>query len=418
MRKARKLLAVSWELPPMYGPRATQVARTLGQLALLGWHSTVVCLDPRRGGPHWRDGVDAVFPGGIDTIRVPSPEEWTLVRVAWRVLPALRDRPDSKWVWIGRAARAAAQQAAKTSFDGLVTFGQPWSDHLVGLRVHRATKLPWVAHFSDPWVDSPYMRSSPAQLREARRMEEEVVREADGLVFVTRQMADLVMKKYPEAWRGKAGVVPHGFDGTSVSQRDHPRRATGPMRLVYTGRFYEGLRTPTSVLQALARLHARQSLVNVLNVTFVGPHVTWFALEAARLGISAFVHFRDRVPPAEAIAVADEADVLLVIDAPTEGPSPFLPSKLVEYLPLRKPILGVTPSAGATAELLQRLGCQAAAPGDVDAIEIALVCLLKQWHDGALSVSPAFDRIAEEFDIRRTTAQFAGLLTHVFDRAS
>ena len=57
----------------MYGPRATQVARTLGQLALLGWHSTVVCLDPRRGGPHWRDGADAVFPRGVETVRVPSP---------------------------------------------------------------------------------------------------------------------------------------------------------------------------------------------------------------------------------------------------------------------------------------------------------------------------------------------------------
>src|SRR5215467_1792399 len=109
MSETRRLLAVSWEFPPMYGPRATQVARTLSQLASLGWHSTVVCLDPRRGGPHWRDGVDAASLPGVETIRVSSPEEWALVRAAWRVLPALRDWPDSKWVWIGRAARAATQ---------------------------------------------------------------------------------------------------------------------------------------------------------------------------------------------------------------------------------------------------------------------------------------------------------------------
>ena len=407
---------MSWELPPMYGPRATQVSRTLGQLASMGWHSTVVCLDPRRGGPHWRDGVDAAFPQGVETVRVSSPEEWTLVRAAWRVLPALRDWPDSKWVWIRRAARAATEASAKTRFDGLVTFGQPWSDHLVGLRVHRAMKLPWVAHFSDPWVDSPYLRSLPAQRRAAQRMEEDVIREADGLVFVTRQMADLVMKKYPDAWRDKAGVVPHGFEPASVPKPGQSRRGSGPMRLVYTGRFYEDLRTPASMLQALARINAREPLADALDVTFVGPHVTSFASEAARLGVDALVHFRDRVPPAEAAAIANAADALLVIDAPADGPSPFLPSKLVEYLPLRKPILGITP-AGAAAELLERLVCRTAPPDDVDAIETAIVCLLRQWREGTLSVSPEFDRVASEFDIRHTTTQLAGLLTRAFDRA-
>src|SRR6266446_105869 len=113
-------------MPPMHGPRATQVARALGALSSLGWLSTVVCLDPRRGGPHWRDGLDIGAPDGVDLVRVPSPEEWTIVRAAWRVMPALRDRPDSKWVWIGRAAGAAEAAASRTKFDGLVTFAQPW----------------------------------------------------------------------------------------------------------------------------------------------------------------------------------------------------------------------------------------------------------------------------------------------------
>src|SRR3954469_16109033 len=102
----KSLLAISWEFPPMYGPRATQVARTLGALVPLGWQPTVVCLDPRRGGPNWRDGVDAAPPYGVHPVRVTSPEERTIVRALWRLMPSLRDRPDPKWVWIRRAARA------------------------------------------------------------------------------------------------------------------------------------------------------------------------------------------------------------------------------------------------------------------------------------------------------------------------
>jgi hypothetical protein len=402
-------------MPPMHGPRATQVARTLGALVPLGWHSTVVCLDPRRGGPHWLDGAEAATLDGVDVIRVPSPEEWPAVRAAWRLLPALRDRPDSTWVWIGRAAGAAEAAASTTKFDGLATFAQPWSDHLVGLRVHRATGLPWMAHFSDPWVDSLYMQSSRARRLAARRMEEDVVREAASVVFVSRQTADLVMKKYPDEWRSRVAVVAHGFEGSIAHESGSDGHRTGPLRLVYTGRFYDGLRTPVSLLRAIARANAHQPLDGALDVTFVGPHVTPFARDAAQLGIESLVHFRDRVSAMEALAIAENAHALLVIDAPTEGPSPFLPSKLIDYLPLRKPILGVTPPAGATADLLKRLGCPTAPPDDVEAIEAVVTDLVQRWREGTLAVSPQFDRVAGEFDIRRTATQLSGVLTRAFD---
>ena len=411
----RQLLAVSWEMPPMFGPRATQVARTLGALVPLGWQPTVVCMDPRRGGPHWPDGIGAQLPHGVEAIRVASPEEWTIVRAAWRLMPALRDRPDSKWVWIGRAAAAARNAAAANRFDGLVTFAQPFSDHLVGLRVHRATKLPWVAHFSDPWVDSPYLQASPSQRAAVGRMEADVIRDATAVVFVTSETADLVMKKYPGQWRSKVSVVPHGFD--SGDALPPASRRPGPMRIVYTGRFYDGLRTPTSLLRAVAQLNKEQPLAGVLDVTFIGSHVTGFAGEASALGIGTFVHFRDRVSAAEARSIAADADVLLVVDAPmsaTKGPSPFLPSKLVDYLPLRKPILGVTPEGGASARLLGRLGCPVAPPDDEGAIRTAIAGLVRQWRDGAVGVESTFDRVAAEFDIRRTTAVFSDVLTQAF----
>ncbi len=408
----RRLLAVSWEMPPMSGPRATHVARTLGALAPLDWQPTVICMDPRRGGPHWPDGVDAALPSGVEVVRVASPEEWTIVRAAWRVMPALRDRPDSKWVWINRAASAAETAAATRRFAGLVTFAQPFSDHLVGLRVHRATKLPWVAHFSDPWVDSPYLQASASQRAACAVMEANVIREATAVVFVTSETADLVMEKYPYDWRRKVTVIPHGFE--SAGAPPAASRRPGPMRLVYTGRFYEGLRTPTALLRALAQLNREEPLADVLDVTFVGPHVTGFAGEASALGLETFVRFRDRVPSSEAQAIAADADVLLVIDAPTQGPSPFLPSKLVDYLPLRKPILGITPVHGASGALLTRLGAFIAAPDDVDAIQLAVADLLRQWRAGVLGVSAPFDRVAAEFDIRRTAAVFNDVLTQAF----
>ena len=399
----------------MYGPRATQVSRTLRQLAVLGWRPAVVCLAPRQGGPHWPGGQAYEPTSGVDLLRVPSPEEWMVVRAAWRVAPALRDFPDTTRVWAGRAARAAVQAAASGEFAGLVSFAQPWSDHLIGLRVHRETGLPWVAHFSDPWADSPY--ATPHQRAIWRRMEEDVVREAAAVVFVTSETVDLVMAKYPEEWRRKAFVVPHGFEPDRRRPvASHQMDRSRPLRLVYTGRFYAGVRTPSSLLQALARLRASRLLDGALELSFVGPHTEEYAAEARALGVSDVVRFAGRVTAGEAASRAADADVLLVIDAPSQGPGPFLPSKLIDYLPLRKPILGVTPEAGATASLLRRLGCTVAPPDDVAAIERALMDLVGRWRSGTLGVGAAFDSVAAEFDISRTTARLHDVLTHAFDQ--
>jgi len=406
----RRLLAVSWDMPPMYGPRATQVARTLGALVPLGWQPTVVCLDPRRGGPNWRDGIDGAPPAGIDVIRVKSPEEWMIARAWRRLLPGFHDRPDSKWLWIGRAARAAIAAAERTTFDGLATFAQPWSDHLVGLRVHRATALPWVAHFSDPWVDDPYLRVAEKRRALLRRLEAQVVAEASAVVFVSEETADLVMAKYPAEWRRKAAVVPHGFVRAAAAPADAAARRPGPLRLVHTGRFYDGLRTPLPLLRALAQMNAAEPLAGALEVTLVGPHTMRYAPDVAALGLDAFVHLRDRISNRDAAAMASDADALLVIDAPTSIPSPYLPSKLIDYLPLRKMILGITPVEGASSRLLRRLGGLVAAPDDEAGIRVAIGDLLRRWRDGELEVGPGYARVAAEYDITRTTAALCGVL--------
>src|SRR5262249_46486972 len=239
---------------------------------------------------------------------------------------------------------------------GLVTFAQPWSDHIAGLRVRRSMGLPWVAHFSDPWVDSPYIREG-WELPLCRRMEASVIREADAVVFVTEEAADLVMSKYPAAWRDKVAVVPHGFDPHDASAPTNAGRRPGPFRLVYTGRFYDGVRTPLALLDAVACLNATEPLAGIAELTFVGPHSEGYPAEAAGGGLDGLVRFVPQVAAADARKLAADADALLVIDAPLPSTlgngqiaaSPFLPSKLVDYLPLRKLILGLTPPNGASA---------------------------------------------------------------------
>jgi glycosyltransferase involved in cell wall biosynthesis len=406
----KRLLAINWEMPPLAGPRAVQVSRTLKHLVPLGWESWVVCFGPRSDRYNQDRALASRLcaPAGVTLVPVPSLEERFFFRALWRLVPPVKLLPDEKWVWIRTAARAATELAAEQRFRLLVSFGQPFSDHLIGLRVHRATGLPWVAHFSDPWTDSPYLRGRMWQWRIWRRMEADVVREADALVFVNTQTADRVMRKYPASWRRKSHVVPHGFDCDSVIHAD-TARADGRLHVVYTGRFYNGIRTPESLLSALATLARRRQLASELTLTFVGTPVKAYQRLASRLGLDDIVEFTGHVSFAESARRAAAADVLLLIDAPSDE-SLFLPSKLVDYLPMQKPILGLTPVSGASADLIRSLGYPIVAPDDEASIARAIETLIVAKRDGRLAVSACHAEVAGQYDIGRTTEAFSRIL--------
>jgi glycosyltransferase involved in cell wall biosynthesis len=284
---------------------------------------------------------------------------------------------------------------------------------LIALQLHRETRLPLVAHFSDPWVDSPYFRWGGIIRRSAEKWEREVVEAAARVIFVNSHTRDHVMAKYPESWKAKASVIPQSHEaGVTVAQP----AITGarPMRMVYTGRFYNGIRTPNALLQALSDLHGEAPLDGRIEVEFVGADVEAYAREATRLGLDRLVIFSGRMPPPEARARAATADVLLVIDADSDS-SLFLPSKLVEYLPLRRQILGLTPASGPSADLIRELGYRVTAPGDVPAIATTLRELLHAHAAGRLVPSLQHDSVTDRFSVARTTRKFAGLLQQVVD---
>lgn len=394
----KSLLAVSWCLPPMLFPRSIQVARTLKHLGDRGWRSTVVTADPGALQRHRaRDEALAHFyAGAYRVVPVASIDDSRPMLAVWRLLPSLQMLPDARRPWIRPAIAAARRLMAAERFDAVVSFAQPWSDHLVALRLRQDLGLPWVAHFSDPWSDSPYFDGPTWVRRRWRQWEELVVGRADAVVFVSEQTRELVMRKYPAAWRTKAHVVPHGYDPDIARALPPVSMAHERLRLVYTGNFFAG-RTPDGLIEAIVSLPP--AMRNRLEVRFVGQMAPGYDRHIESRGVHDIISLRGPMSFLDSVKEAAAADVLLVVDAPNEKGSVFLPSKLVDYVMLKKPILGLTPRSGASASLLERLQCPVVPPDDPPAIAAELRTLLEHWTDGRLQVGPRFDRVAPEFSI-------------------
>lgn len=392
-----KTVLVSWAFPPSRYPRSVQVGRLVAHLSRL--EPEVVCSAEGEQDP----SVLAVLGGRhVPVQSVPTPA-WT--RALRR--PAARLRllaPDAEVFW-ARAATAAVCRRGLREDEALVTFGNPMSDHLVGLGVPRPRGTPWIAHFSDPWTDNPYYSPPPGPIhRRAVELERRVMSGADRLVFTAEETRDLVMAKFPESWRERTRILPHAFDRAL----DPPPACAPSGQLVvrYLGALY-GPRSQRPLVEALAALHARSpAVLEGVRFEFVGSTEEPVESAARAAGLPAgIVTARGRVDYGTSLALMRSADLLLVLDAPAQR-SVFLPSKLIEYLGADRPVLAITPP-GPAQRLVEKCGGWTVGPGDPIAIADTLAGALDALRGGrAWDPHPAVKR----FSAPHVTEQFEDIV--------
>ncbi len=379
-----ELLAVSFIFTPTATPRALQVGRLLKHLRL---STTLVCAEDQAATSDATVEPDAEA-ALRNCVRVPfEVSGWRrqVNRAASRVrLPVWDKVPDRYSWWKRRALKAIAEQIQKGDDrpNVIVTFGQPMSDHLIGLRLKELYGLPWLAHFSDPWVDNPFNQYDALTRRINRSLERKVIENADRVIFTSQETVDLVMAKYPAEWRTKVRVLPHSFE-PSVNPAAS-RAESGAITIRHTGEFY-GRRTPKPLIDTLRSIMSddRRLLEGVCFELIGDIDPTTLAnlrIEELPPGL---VVFKPPVSYQESCSLSAAADGLLMIDAPA-AKSVFLPSKLIEYVGVARPILGITPP-GAAANLISELGGWVAHPSSVDDMKTTLVEFLSYLRNAPQS---------------------------------
>jgi hypothetical protein len=413
------LFAISYYAPPQLTPQAIQIGRQLYYL-----NAAVTLLHGHDG--QFAEGFDQYpdFFQRIERLRVENPGPWLkgrAHRLAQRLLPLYGNCPDALRPWRHVAAQRARRDMRTVRPDALVSFGMPMSDHLLALALRRDTGLPWVAHFSDPWADNPFHETSALEQRVNAWQERRVIKAADALIFTSARTLDLVMGKYPDAWRSKAAVVPHAWDMRNVPHTGPDHALPPGVRHVvrYIGACY-GARSPAPLFAALRQLVDEQpDLLDGVLFEFVGHMSPQFrALPDLQALPQGLVRIGGSVDYLTSLQLARQASALLVIDAPSRDgrPSVFLPSKLVEYIGARRPVWGITPP-GTSADLIAEWapGVPASAPpDDIHAIAAVLRHGLAALADERPGYAPGSqygpDAVAERFAPERVAGQ---LLDHI-----
>jgi glycosyltransferase involved in cell wall biosynthesis len=376
------LLAVSFAYPPSALPRAVQVSRLLKNLRT---RTTLVCAHhDEKGVRKDQTLVEESEAFLAHCIRVPFEHRGVnslMSRVAYRLhLPVIDKVPDHFRSWKPAVMHAVDSFCRARNYvpDVIATFGFPMTDHLIGLELKRRLDVPWVAHFSDPWVDNPFRREDSLTRWLNLSLENRVLEVADRVIFTSEETLELVMSKYDSSLRRKARVLAHSYDADQFPPRLNGK--DGQLMIRYLGDLYPP-RSPEPLFRAVAKM-CNEPPLSDCNVRFEIIGQTYdFNLDA--MGLRALpegiISLKPSVKYLDSLALMANSDGLLVIDAPADI-SVFLPSKLIDYVGAGRPILGITPP-GTAADLIGRLGGWVADPKDVPGIADALKTFIAFLHE-------------------------------------
>jgi glycosyltransferase involved in cell wall biosynthesis len=305
---------------------------------------------------------EANEPSGLSREDRPSPGARLLHGASTLYTNAL-NWPDARAGWLPYAWGAGRKLLRTWRPDLVYASSPPPTGLLLGKLLAARCGVPWIAEFRDRWSDDSYHARPAWRQATEVRLERRIVSSARAIVTVSEPWAE----RYAEAYGKPTLVVRNGFDPDDYAGRESIGATHSPcLEIVYTGGIYPGRRDPTPLFRALA---SSPRLRDSIRVHFYGTGPEHVHALAATAGVAGRVLVHPHLPRAEALALQQGADVLLLMQWNDPREQGNLPGKLFEYLGARRPILGLGLEDGEPATIIREraAGCFSNDPAQIAA---------------------------------------------------
>ncbi len=270
--------------------------------------------------------------------------------------------PDPRVWWVCPSVRFLKKYLKEHPVDAIVTTGPPQSMHLIGRGLHRATGIPWVADFRDPWTKMFYYKHlhlSKCADQRHHRLEKSVLDEASAVISVS----PLVQQEFQEMTSNRVELITNGFDADDFvdicgevlpSADEHSSPTT--FNITHTGLFAED-GNPLALWDAIADKCAEdEAFAKALRIRLVGKVDAAIIAALAERGLADHVDALGYRSHDEAVAEQRAAGLLILPLRQEPEYRNVLPGKIFEYLASGRPVLGIGQEDGAAATVLTDSG--------------------------------------------------------------
>lgn len=437
-KKLKKVLIITYYWPPAGGPGVQRVLKFAKYLPEFGWQPVILTV--KKGEfPAIDKTLEKDIPKDCIVYQTNSWEPTDLYKnftgkkkdekipvavlsekdLNWKKRIANWIRlnlfiPDAKIGWIPFAVRQGKKIIRKHQPDIIFSSSPPPTVHLIAKKLAKWSGIKWVADFRDPWTDIYHLDGLPLANHtryKNLRQEKMVLSALSGMTTVSTGIAQLLRSKIAKPLRYQ--VIPNGFDETDfecLKEKPNPRF----FQIAYAGKI-NAQQNPSVLWKVLRkRLNEDADFQNSLKITLIGnitPHVVNDLIDN---GLEQYVEMPGYLPHPETLKRLSTANLLLLLIPNTRKNRGILTGKLLEYLALKRFILGFGPIDGDAAPILSTTGCgKMIEYSDQTQTENLINELISNWKRGIQGIISVQDQEIKKYSRRALTANLVGFLNEI-----
>jgi len=317
---------------------------------------------------------------------------------------------DSQWSWFISATVRGLLVGRAYRPDMIYSTAGPPSTHVAGYLLHKLLRRPWLAEIHDPLI---YDDERPRwhNYRFKKWIEKIVLANAAAVIYFTDKALESASRRHPV--KGRALVLRPGADLPDLKGAAYVRRDR-----LHLGHF-GSLAADRNLAAVIKGLHAifqdRPELRARICLDIYGARpdpVTETALGQFPLGDAVCLHGRlefdsqtGKSGRQQVLEAMRRSDILLLVHGTDSTCGEYIPSKLYEYLLMRRPILGLAAHGSELETILTATGHTAVNQDDPEAVQAVLRALIQTWFVSGLPDS--------DFESPFTVDQAVGRLLEV-----
>ena len=251
----KRVLVIAYYWPPSGGSGVQRWVKFVKYLPSEGWEP-VVFAPENADYPSLDPSFEKELPEGLEVLRGRIWEPYSAYRKltgakstqvteissgekSWKQKLSLWVRanlfvPDPRVGWVKPSVKTLLAYLQEHPVDAIVTTGPPHSVHLIGLRLHKATGIPWIPDFRDPWSKMYYLKYLPmtsGTWGKLRAMEKHVLDSCSTVLTCT----PLMQEDFAALTETPVACITNGFD-----EEDFAAEAPAPdghFNITHTGLF-------------------------------------------------------------------------------------------------------------------------------------------------------------------------------------
>ncbi len=252
-----------------------------------------------------------------------------------------------KFIWTILVVKKIAQLLSLNNYDTVISSSHPSVSHIAVLisKFFTKNRTKWIAEFGDPISTSPTLSRKFYNFLN-RIIDQQILNKSNLIIVPIPESKNSLLNNFSNLKPAKIKVIPQAifFKKNKIKNSSNKKNIAfnkDKINIIYAGSFYPKIRSPIILFESLKLLKAIEAKkYHMLNFHFFGKSHTIRSIIKEYLFLieDKVVKFHGEVSRDTCRKMYQQADYLLNISNDSKNQ---LPSKLIEYLIVKKPIISI-----------------------------------------------------------------------------